>query len=57
MSALLQEARAKVRRHDDDRIFEIHRIAQAIGELAVFEDLQQDVVDVRMRLLESHPEG
>ena len=43
--------RTQVRRHDDDRIPEIHRIAQAVGQLAVFKDLKQDIEDVRMRLL------
>src|ERR1019366_8120115 len=47
----LQMPRADVRGHDDDGILEVHRIAQAIGELTIFKHLQQDVEQVRMRLL------
>ena len=49
---LVQEAGAQVRGHDDDGVLEIHRVAEAIGQLAVFKHLQQDVVDIRMRLLD-----
>ena len=53
MAALLvEEARAQVRRHDDDGVLEIHRVAEAVGQLAVFKHLQQDVVDIRVRLLD-----
>ena len=45
--ALLQVPRADVRRHDDDRVLEVHRVAETVGELAVFKDLQQDVEDIR----------
>ena len=49
---LLDEARADVRRHDDDRVLEVDTIAETVGEVAVFEHLQQDVEDVGMRLLD-----
>ncbi len=52
MAALFEEARAQVRRHDDDRVLEIDLVAEAVGQLAVFEDLQQDVVNIRVRLLD-----
>src|SRR6202046_2236274 len=47
---LLQLPRAQVRSEDDDRVAEIHCVSQAVGELSVLENLQQDVVHVRMRL-------
>src|SRR5262245_9858072 len=49
---LLDEARADVRRHDDDRVLEVHPVAETVGEVAVLEHLQQDVEDVRVRLLD-----
>ena len=52
MAALFEEARAQVRGHDDDGVLEIHLVAQAVGQLAVFKHLQQDVVNIRMRLLD-----
>ena len=51
-AALFEEPRAQVRGHDDDGVLEVHRVAQAVGQLAVFKHLQQDVVDIRMRLLD-----
>ena len=50
--ALLQVPRADVRRHDDDGVLEVDRVAEAVGQLAVFKNLQQDVEDIRMRLLD-----
>ncbi len=50
--ALLQVPRADVRGHDDDRVLEVDRVAEAVGQLAVFKHLQQDVEDIRMRLLD-----
>ena len=50
--ALLEVTRTEVRRHDDDRVLEVDRVAEAIGQLAVFKHLQQDVVDIRVRLLD-----
>src|SRR5580658_2771779 len=50
--ALLQETRAQVRGHDDDGVLEIHLVAQAVGQLAVFEHLQQDFVNIRVGLLD-----
>jgi hypothetical protein len=50
--ALHQVLRANVRRHDDDRVLEVDRVAQSIGQLAVFKHLQQQVEHIRMRLLD-----
>src|SRR5579864_6760076 len=50
--ALLQVPRADVRGHDDDRVLEVDRVAQTVGQLAVFKNLQQNVEDIRMRLLD-----
>ena len=44
--------RADVRSHDDDRVLEIDRVAEPVGQLAVFKYLQQDVEHIRMRLLD-----
>ena len=52
MAALFEEARAEVRRHDDNRVLEVDRVAEAVGQLAVFKHLQQQVVDVRVRLFD-----
>ena len=41
-----------IRGHHNDYVFEIHRVAQAVSELPVFEHLQQDVEHIRMRLLD-----
>src|SRR5262245_152998 len=49
---LLDEAGADVRRHDDDRVLEVHPVAEAVGQVAVLEDLQQDVEEIRVRLLD-----
>ena len=43
---------ADVGGHDDDRVFEVDGVAEAVGELAIFKDLQQDVEDVGMRLFD-----
>ena len=44
--------RAEVRRHDDQRVLEVHRAALAVGQAAVVEHLQQHVEDVRVGLLD-----
>src|SRR5712691_438228 len=49
---LLQVASADIRGHDDDGVLEVHRVAQTVGELAVFKHLQEDVEDIRVRLLD-----
>ena len=41
-----------VARHDDDGIAEVHGTALSVGEAAVFEDLQQHVEHVGMRLFD-----
>ena len=49
---LLDDLRAEVRGHDHDRVAEVDRAALAVGETPVVEHLQQDVEDVRVRLLD-----
>ena len=49
---LLDEAGADVRGHDDDRVLEIDPVAEAVGQMAVLEHLQQDVEQIGMRLLD-----
>jgi hypothetical protein len=49
---LLDEARADVRGHDHDRVLEVDAIAQAVGQMPVLEDLQEDIEQVRVRLLD-----
>ena len=48
----LQVARADVRGHDEDDVLEVDGVAQAVGQLAIFKDLQQDVEDIGVRLLD-----
>ena len=48
----LQITGAEVRGHDQNRVLEIHDAAFAIGEAAVVHHLEQDVENVRMRLLD-----
>ena len=43
---------ARVGRHDQDDVAEIDRLAVVVGQLAVVHHLQQDVEQVRMRLLD-----
>src|SRR6185437_4940413 len=50
--AFHQVSRADVRGHHDDYVLEIHRVAQSVSELSIFEHLQQDVEHIRMRLLD-----
>ena len=38
--------------HDDDRIFEVHLTAVGVGDLAVVQDLQQDIKHVGVCLLD-----
>ena len=45
-------AGAHVRRHDDDRIAEVHRAALRVGQAALLQDLEQDVEDVGVGLLD-----
>jgi hypothetical protein len=47
-----QEPRPEVRGHDDERVAEVHLVAQRVGEDPVLQNLQQDVRDVRMGLLD-----
>src|SRR6202011_895814 len=49
--ALHQVPRADVRRHDDDGVLEVDGVAQSVGQLAVFKNLQQNVEDIGVRLL------
>ncbi len=48
----LDDVRTQVGRGDDDGVGEIHHPALAVGEATVVEHLQQDVVDVRVCLLD-----
>ena len=50
--ALGQEVAAKIRRHDDDRVLEVHRPALRVGQPAVVEQLQHDVEDLGVGLLD-----
>ena len=43
---------AGIRRHDEDDVAEIHLLAVVVGQLAVVHHLQEDVEQVRMRLLD-----
>ena len=43
---------ADVRGHEQDGVAEVDRPALAVGQAAVVEYLEQDVEDVRMRLLD-----
>ena len=47
-----QELRAEVAGQDQDRVAEVDRAALAVGEPAVVEHLEQDVEDLRVRLLD-----
>ncbi len=48
----LDDVRTQVGRSDDDGVGEIHHPALAVGEATVVEHLQQDVVYVRVCLLD-----
>ncbi len=43
---------ADVRRHDDDRVLEVHGAPLTVGEPPVVENLQEHVEHVRVRLLD-----
>ena len=43
---------ARIRGHDQDDVAEIDLLAVVVGEPAVIHDLQQHVVEIRMRLLD-----
>src|SRR5262249_44837986 len=51
-SPFLDKTRPDIRGHNDYRVFEIYRIAQRIGQLPIFEYLQQDIEDIRMRFFD-----
>ncbi len=51
MGQLENGSRAHVAGHHQDRVAEVHGAALSIGEPSVFENLQQDVENVRMGLL------
>ena len=44
--------RASIRRHDEDDVAEIDLLAVVVGQFAVVHHLQQDVVEIGMRLLD-----
>ena len=43
---------AEVRGHDDDRVAEVDPAALGVGQVPVLEDLEEDVEDLRVRLLD-----
>ena len=49
---LAEVLRAGVRRHDDDRVRQIHALAAAVGQPAFVERLQEQVQQARARLLD-----
>ena len=49
---LEQRLGADVGGHDDDRVAEVDLAALGVGQVAVLQDLQQDVEDLRVRLLD-----
>ena len=51
-AALRHVGGAGIGRHDQDDVAEIDLLAVVIGQLAVIHDLQQDIVEVRMRLFD-----
>ena len=48
----LQQMRAQVRGHDQHRVLEVHRAALRVRQPPIVEHLQQNVEDIRMRLLD-----
>ena len=50
--ALLGLLRADVAGHDDDGVAEVHLVPLSVGQPPVVQDLEQDVVDLRVRLLD-----
>src|SRR2546425_836780 len=50
--ALADQARAEVRRHDEDRVLEVDDVAEGVRQAAVVEHLQHHVEDVGMRLFD-----
>ena len=49
---LLELLGADVAGHDDDRVAEVDPAALGIGQVPVLQDLEQDVEDLRVRLLD-----
>ena len=49
---LAQLCGPQVRSHDDDGVLEVHGSALGIGEASVFEDLEEDVENIGVRLLD-----
>jgi hypothetical protein len=49
---------AHVRGHDDNSVPEIDLLAKAVSDFALFQNLEQEVHDIRMRLFDQdfHPE-
>src|SRR3984957_14134690 len=48
----LISSRAHVRGHDDNRVPEIDLLAKAVGDFALFQNLQQEMHDIRMSLFD-----
>src|SRR4029077_10976998 len=51
-STLLQVASPEIGSHDDDGVAKIDGVAEAVRQLPVFKNLQENVEDVRVRLLD-----
>ena len=43
---------AHVRSHDDNRVSEIDLLAKAVGDFALFQNLEQEMRDIRMSLFD-----
>ena len=52
LGSLDQHGRADVAGHDDDGVLEVDRAPLRVGQAPVVEELEQDVEDVRVRLLD-----
>ena len=50
-STLVLVSSAKITRHDDDRVAEVHSPTMTVGKPSIIEYLQHAVIDVRVRLL------
>ena len=52
VDAVKQILRTEVRGQDDDGVLEVHGLSLTVSDPTVIEDLQEDVEDIRMRLLD-----
>ena len=49
---LAQVGRTEVRRHDQDRVLKVNGPALSVGQATIFQDLEQRIKDVGVRLLD-----